>query len=31
VHAKVDDGSQPTGNAGDRIAIGVIGVKNPKD
>jgi superoxide dismutase, Cu-Zn family len=31
VHAKPDDGSQPTGNAGDRIAIGVIGVKNPKD
>jgi Cu-Zn family superoxide dismutase len=31
VHAKLDDGSQPTGNAGDRIAIGVIGVKNPKD
>jgi len=31
VHAKPDDGSQPTGNAGDRIAVGVIGVKNPKD
>ena len=31
VHAKVDDGSQPTGNAGDRIAVGVIGVRNPKD
>jgi Cu-Zn family superoxide dismutase len=30
VHAKPDDGSQPTGNAGDRIAVGVIGVKNPK-
>jgi superoxide dismutase, Cu-Zn family len=31
VHAKVDDGSQPSGNAGDRIAVGVIGVRNPKD
>jgi superoxide dismutase, Cu-Zn family len=31
VHAKPDDGSQPTGNAGDRIAVGVIGVRNPKD
>jgi superoxide dismutase, Cu-Zn family len=31
VHAKPDDGSQPSGNAGDRIAVGVIGVKNPKD
>lgn len=29
VHAKVDDGSQPTGNAGGRIACGVIGVANP--
>jgi Cu-Zn family superoxide dismutase len=28
VHAKPDDGSQPTGNAGARIAQGVIGVKN---
>jgi Cu-Zn family superoxide dismutase len=26
VHAKLDDGSQPSGNAGDRIAVGVIGV-----
>jgi Cu-Zn family superoxide dismutase len=26
VHAKVDDGGQPTGNAGGRIAQGVIGV-----
>jgi Cu-Zn family superoxide dismutase len=25
VHAKIDDGSQPTGNAGGRIACGVIG------
>ena len=31
VHAKADDGSQPTGNAGDRMAVGVIGVRNPKD
>jgi superoxide dismutase, Cu-Zn family len=31
VHAKRDDGSQPTGNAGDRLAVGVIGVRNPKD
>jgi superoxide dismutase, Cu-Zn family len=30
VHAKVDDGSQPSGNAGDRLAVGVIGVRNPK-
>ena len=29
VHAKVDDGSQPTGNAGGRIACGVIGFANP--
>lgn len=29
VHAKPDDGSQPTGNAGGRIACGVIGVGNP--
>jgi Cu-Zn family superoxide dismutase len=26
VHAKADDGSQPSGNAGDRIAAGVIGI-----
>jgi Cu-Zn family superoxide dismutase len=26
VHAKVDDGSQPVGNAGARIACGVIGI-----
>ncbi len=31
VHAKADDGGQPTGNAGDRIAMGVIGVHNPAD
>ena len=30
VHAKPDDGGQPSGNAGDRIAVGVIGVANPK-
>ncbi len=29
VHAKVDDGSQPVGNAGARIACGVIGVAKP--
>lgn len=29
VHAKEDDGGQPTGNAGPRIATGVIGVMNP--
>jgi Cu-Zn family superoxide dismutase len=28
VHAKPDDGSQPVGNAGARLAQGVIGVKN---
>ncbi len=26
IHAKEDDGGQPTGNAGDRIAAGVIGI-----
>ena len=26
VHAQPDDGSQPSGNAGDRIGVGVIGV-----
>ncbi|NNF43019.1 MAG: superoxide dismutase family protein, partial [Phycisphaerales bacterium] len=26
VHAKMDDGGQPTGNAGARIAQGVIGI-----
>jgi superoxide dismutase, Cu-Zn family len=29
VHAKADDGSQPVGNAGGRIACGVIGIANP--
>src|SRR2546426_7649382 len=28
VHAKVDDGGQPVGNAGARIACGVIGVRS---
>jgi superoxide dismutase, Cu-Zn family len=28
VHAKADDGGQPVGNAGGRIACGVIGVAN---
>ncbi|MEO6053039.1 MAG: superoxide dismutase family protein [Chthoniobacterales bacterium] len=31
VHIKLDDGSQPVGNAGARIADGVIGVRNPAD
>ncbi len=30
VHAKLDDGSQPTGDAGARMAQGVIGVQNPQ-
>ena len=30
VHAKVDDGGQPVGNAGSRIGCGVIGIANPK-
>jgi len=30
VHAKQDDGSQPVGNAGGRVACGVIGVANPE-
>ena len=30
VHAKIDDGGQPVGNAGGRVACGVIGVANPK-
>jgi len=29
VHEKVDDWSQPTGNAGGRVACGVIGVAKP--
>jgi Cu-Zn family superoxide dismutase len=29
VHAKLDDGSQPVGNAGGRIACGVIGAVTP--
>jgi Cu-Zn family superoxide dismutase len=28
VHAKTDDGGQPVGNAGARIACGVIGIAN---
>lgn len=30
VHAKVDDGGQPVGNAGSRIGCGVIGIASPK-
>ncbi|MDF1739555.1 MAG: superoxide dismutase family protein [Verrucomicrobiales bacterium] len=29
IHAEADDGGQPTGNAGPRIAAGVIGYGNP--
>jgi superoxide dismutase, Cu-Zn family len=29
VHVKLDDGGQPTGNAGARVACGVIGWANP--
>ena len=31
IHAKPDDGGQPTGNAGARIAVGVIGYAMPAD
>jgi superoxide dismutase, Cu-Zn family len=31
VHAKLDDGGQPVGNAGARIACGVIGVAKPPE
>jgi Cu-Zn family superoxide dismutase len=31
VHAKPDDGGQPVGNAGGRIACGVIGVAKPPE
>jgi Cu-Zn family superoxide dismutase len=31
VHEKADDGSQPAGNAGARVACGVIGIANPGD
>ena len=30
IHAKVDDGGQPTGNAGARQGFGVIGIAKPK-
>ena len=30
VHIKEDDGGQPTGNAGARVAQGVIGIANPE-
>jgi len=30
IHAKMDDGGQPTGNAGARIAYGVIGIAHSK-
>jgi Cu-Zn family superoxide dismutase len=30
IHAKADDGGQPTGNAGDRVGEGVIGIAKAK-
>jgi Cu-Zn family superoxide dismutase len=30
VHAKPDDGGQPTGNAGGRVGAGVIGIAKPR-
>ena len=30
IHAKVDDFSQPVGNAGGRIGVGVIGIAKPQ-
>lgn len=30
IHAKQDDGGQPTGNAGARVAQGVIGISGPE-
>lgn len=30
IHAQTDDGGQPTGNAGARIAQGIVGVAQPK-
>jgi Cu-Zn family superoxide dismutase len=29
IHEKADDGGQPTGNAGGRLAQGVIGIAKP--
>lgn len=31
VHAEPDDGGQPSGNAGSRVAVGVIGVASPAE
>ena len=31
VHAKADDGGQPTGNAGPRIGCGIIGIAKPME
>ncbi|REK09122.1 MAG: superoxide dismutase family protein [Planctomycetota bacterium] len=30
IHAQPDEFTQPTGNAGDRVAFGVIGIANPE-